>query len=701
MSVELVFWVSVMLRFASVRSALLLSASLVIVSLVTDGAGAADYTWYGINTIFMYWGNWRGPTGNPPNPPNNAGTFVQTNNFTINANNSQYNPSLLNSISVGTITISDFTLSLANSVRLTTAGLIVNNAGGFTTRVNNIVTGNITVNAGGLWTALGASTVSGNVTNAGTLTLGGNAVRGIGTLTNSGTVTGSDGLQAATIVNSGTITGTTYGLSPTSALTLTNSGTISGGTAALRLGVNGNTININPGSVFTGGIDYNNTTGNTTAFGAGSYTLAVQNYSTTGNTVTTANASTVVNMTSNGAVVSSATGAPPVQPAAAAPAAVVTPAPVVSTTPTTTINVVNMASVTNSTAVQSSSYASNISGMIGDVMAIGDLTSGVSGASSDSGDAGSNVLGYVEIVKPKSKPVAAIDAAIAKPQTMPAQGQVVDGAGNVFWSRAFGGAQYTPAQNGSGALSSYYYGAAIGIDHRFDTWRLGAYLGGGKASQGVLDGSGDMDGSVVFGGLYGHNDQNDFITDLGLSLGKLSNNSKRYINNGAQTATGSFGGLFVAPEAALGYRFELTDGWDVVPSVKLRYTGSFYDGYSETGSTQNVAYSDQSVHMFDERAQIKLTHTEQSDTGLKQQYYVQGSVQGSQRVGDSNLNATVSGNSYTVTSSTDKSLLAASVGAGFDLNLTPSTALYGGADATLYTNGSSAVSGRVGVKLAF
>ncbi|WP_171015773.1 autotransporter outer membrane beta-barrel domain-containing protein [Devosia sp. FKR38] len=631
---------------------------------------------------------------------------MPTNNFIIDAVNGSFNPTLSGgTISLGTITVSDFTLTLNNNVRLTTAGIIVNNGGGLSTRVNTGVTGNITVNAGGLWTVNSAIGVTGNVTNAGTLTLGGNAVTGIGTLTNSGTVTGSDGLQAATIVNSGTITGTTYGLSPTSALTLTNSGTISGGTAAVRLGVNGNTININPGSVFTGGIDYNNTTGNTTAFGAGSYTLAVQNYSTTGNTVTTANASTVVNMTSNGAVVYSATGAPPVQPAAAAvPAAAapaVTPAPVVSTTPTTTINVVNMASVTNSTAVQSSSYASNISGMIGDVMAIGDLTSGVSGASSDSGDAGSNVLGYVEIVKPKSKPVAAIDAAIAKPQTMPAQGQVVDGAGNVFWSRAFGGAQYTPAQNGSGALSSYYYGAAIGIDHRFDTWRLGAYLGGGKASQGVLDGSGDMDGSVVFGGLYGHNDQNDFITDLGLSLGKLSNNSKRYINNGAQTATGSFGGLFVAPEAALGYRFELTDGWDVVPSVKLRYTGSFYDGYSETGSTQNVAYSDQSVHMFDERAQIKLTHTEQSDTGLKQQYYVQGSVQGSQRVGDSNLNATVSGTSYAVTASGDKSLLAGSVGAGFDLNVTQAAAVYGGADATFYTNGAQAVAGRVGLKLSF
>lgn len=97
-------------------------------------------------------------------------------------------------------------------------------------------------------------------------------------------------IGGTSVTNSGTITGTDYGVYLNSgAMTLNNSGTISGGIASAFLGAGDNTLNIGTGAVFTNGIDYNSTTGNTTNVNSGSFTVGVKNYIADSNTINLAN----------------------------------------------------------------------------------------------------------------------------------------------------------------------------------------------------------------------------------------------------------------------------------------------------------------------------------------------------------------------------------------------------------------------------
>lgn len=800
-----------MFRSTSSRSKLLLSSTIIVLALLSDEVRAKDLTWYGTNTTFATWSNWRDSLGNLPSPTTNVATFVPANNFFISADNSSFNPNLFTSLSVGTVTISDLSFSLFTGANLTTTGVIVNDNGGLTTRAGSKLSGDVTVNKGGRWgvtdtihngnvtvnsggnwvmggwltntgnvtvnsggnlswngSTTGALTVTGNVTNAGTMALGGNAVSGITTLTNSGTISGSDSLSASTIVNSGSITGTTYGLNLTNAVALTNSGTISGGTAAVKLGANGNKININPGGVFTGGIDYNNTTGNTTAFGTGSYTLAVKNYAAATNAITVANSSTVVSVTNNGAVVYSTSGTskpsggtstpsggsssssggtstpsggsstpavatptpptivstppvvvsttpaivptppttPPTPPTSAPtpPAIVSTPAASVPTpAPTTTIAVVNASgsalAVQSQTQAVSGSVSMVVSDVLGQVDAGGEDVGNTMGSTESTSTSMSARMGYAE----EGSPVDDTNNPFNKNNFKPAQGLVNDGMGNLLWSRGFAGTRYQPSAASAPATRSTYEGIMMGYDRRFDDWRFGGFAGYSHVGQSSSNGSGDVKGDVYYGGLYGRREIGSWAVNLGLTGGSINNKSTRYItvNSGAEAAEADFNGFFVAPEVALSYAYKIDPAWTLTSTARLRYTGTFYDGYSEKGSSQNITYGAQSVHMLEERAEVRLGHTVELEDGSLFNSYVQGAAFGIERLGSSSTSASVFGTNIMLNSAASKDTLGASLGAGFDWRVNKDLTLFAGADGLIYSNKARGVSGRVGVRVSF
>ena len=142
--------------------------------------------------------------------------------------------------------------------------------------------------------------------------------------------------------------------------------------------------------------------------------------------------------------------------------------------------------------------------------------------------------------------------------------------------------------------------------------RLGAFLGGGFGQLAVAQGSQHIDTDYITGGIYGHYSFGAPFLDFNLFGGTTHNNSTRLVNNlgtgGLETATGSYGGSFVSPELALGWRIEdLGNGLVWTPAARLRYVAGWFDRYAETGSTQNLVVNSRSLQDVEGRLELAVS----------------------------------------------------------------------------------------------
>jgi hypothetical protein len=70
-----------------------------------------------------------------------------------------------------------------------------------------------------------------------------------------------------------------------------------------------------------------------------------------------------------------------------------------------------------------------------------------------------------------------------------------------------------------------------------------------------------------------------------------------------ESTTASFGGWFVSPEIAYGYRYVLTCDWSLTPAARVRYVAAQFDGFTESGSTANA----RTLQKVEERGDLTLT----------------------------------------------------------------------------------------------
>jgi hypothetical protein len=486
----------------------------------------------------------------------------------------------------------------------------------------------------------------------------------IGTIDNSGTISGEYGIYesgaAATIgsiVNTGTISGNLVAITLSTASAITNSGVIRGGTnsvptTSILFGANGNSLNILPTAQFYGVVDYNNTTGNTTTFGAGSYSVPASNYLDASNTITLNNAKQFVVLDHPNS--------------------------------TGTINVVAL-SAGDQSATQ---YTASVSDVIGSIVAL-DV------ARPDQvtiGDSTISALQYGE-EKPETK--------AAKALRQLGDGLAVDGYGNLFWARAFGGLRYQQENNGDPASHTSHYGIISGVDHQFENYRLGFFGGAGSVRTATSGNASVTTGDTGFVGVYGSVELHGLQWNASLTAGGIDNEASRSINNGAQTASGDFTGWYVSPELAVSTTYALASRWEITPSAKLRYTGAFYDAYSESGSSQNVSYDSRETHSLDGRLQVELKHTMVLPTGLPASVIATAALGDTQYLGSGKTHASLQNNEFTLSSSGDKNVVGATLGLGFDAMVSKRAAVYGSIDGTLYSDDSVGASGRLGLKVAF
>jgi hypothetical protein len=274
------------------------------------------------------------------------------------------------------------------------------------------------------------------------------------------------------------------------------------------------------------------------------------------------------------------------------------------------------------------------------------------------------------------------------------------------WASGFGGQR---DQGPTGAVlqaTDTAYGAAAGIDRVFaSNVRLGAFIGGGSGQEAVALNTQTIDTTYFYGGMYGQVDKGAQFLDFALWGGSMNNSSTRGVANnlvptGFDLATASYGGWFISPELIYGMHIPMNDVvW--TPRATVRYVGGVLDGYSETGSAQNLTVSQRAINDIEERVEVELSNVTPISFGGTVKTFGTAGVIGLERLGNPNINTVLLGQNLSFVTPGVNDAIGAVLGAGLQYRPTASVSLYVNAEGTVMSDKS--VSGAVtgGARVAF
>ena len=282
--------------------------------------------------------------------------------------------------------------------------------------------------------------------------------------------------------------------------------------------------------------------------------------------------------------------------------------------------------------------------------------------------------------------------------------------GTTVWARGFAGQRI---QQQDGALlrnTNLFYGGMIGGDFVFSPdLRVGVFLGGGQTRSRIELGQGGTDSDLLFGGAYARYDIGASFLHGAIQGGSSRNTTTRTINNnllanGLETATASYNGWYVSPEATFGHRFalgKLADAtYTLTPSLRVRYLYGSFDGYSETGTTAPLTIGGQAVSTLEERGEVKLTRTVTFTPQDQFSASLFGGALGTQRLGNSTVNAVLLGQAIPFATPGKADVWGGFGGLGMEWR-TRNVTIYSAAEYLALSDNSSIASGRAGLRVAF
>jgi outer membrane autotransporter protein len=277
--------------------------------------------------------------------------------------------------------------------------------------------------------------------------------------------------------------------------------------------------------------------------------------------------------------------------------------------------------------------------------------------------------------------------------------------GTTVWAKGFFGQHIQQAEGQFGPVLhnvTNFYGGALGADRLMrPDLRVGGFVGGGETRTTIDFNMGKVNSDIGFAGVYGRKEIGAAFVDFALLGGHTDNHTTRNINNNLlnalEVATAGFGGWFVSPEVAAGYRYAFGPNLTVTPAGHLRYLAASYDGYSETGSTSNLTAGSRSVQNLEERVDVTLTRTWLWDTN-RVQFGVTGGALGQQRVGGDNINAILLGQALAFATPGRSSVTGGYVSTSVDWKMRNGFAVFGGTEYTKYSDSSSTITGKAGVR---
>lgn len=279
--------------------------------------------------------------------------------------------------------------------------------------------------------------------------------------------------------------------------------------------------------------------------------------------------------------------------------------------------------------------------------------------------------------------------------------------GTSIWAQGFGGQRIQHADAPTLRSVNNFFGGVLGIDKTVQPGlKLGGFIGGGAITSHIDLNSGSTSSDIGFGGIYGRYAMGQAFVDFSLLGGYSSNDVKRTVTNnlapgGYDYATGKYNGWFISPEVAYGFQRSLAYNLTLTPSARVRYLAAGFGGYQESGSLTDLTVASRVSHNVEERGEFKLTHTTQATPSEQLQLSGTAGLVALQRIGDSNVNTVLLGQSLAFATPGRGNLIGFYAGAGFDWRNASGVSIFGATEFTAMSDQSQTITGRGGVKVAF
>lgn len=242
-------------------------------------------------------------------------------------------------------------------------------------------------------------------------------------------------------------------------------------------------------------------------------------------------------------------------------------------------------------------------------------------------------------------------------------------------------------------LSGNKYGAyaGIGLSHT----KIGASL------------PHEIDADSFVAGAYSQFEMHDFNISMNFQAGHIQFDSARMVANnnvasGTETASASFDSVYFAPNINLSKEIIQEDGFTIIPSLALGYTGIYVDGYSETGSSANATIASRTIHQLEGKAKLGVRYDWMSDNDTEYVFLPYAGLEGRVASGDiDQVTGTLSGTTTTFNPGGDKSVGAAFVGVNINAKISESARFESALEAKYDSAGQFGVSSNWGVKFKF
>ncbi|MDF2374253.1 MAG: autotransporter outer membrane beta-barrel domain-containing protein [Rhizobiaceae bacterium] len=166
------------------------------------------------------------------------------------------------------------------------------------------------------------------------------------------------------------------------------------------------------------------------------------------------------------------------------------------------------------------------------------------------------------------------------------------------------------------------YGFALGYSAQTDglEWGVsGGYLMSDLDVDSAWATSQTVEGQGLFAGVNGEKSFGAFTIDLAVAGGRVTHDSKRFVNDnlaltngltlGQSWAEARYDGWFFAPEVGVSAAIGEWNGWSLTPSARLRHASQWLDGYKETGSNANASVGDRTLGLLEARVELGARKT--------------------------------------------------------------------------------------------
>lgn len=162
-----------------------------------------------------------------------------------------------------------------------------------------------------------------------------------------------------------------------------------------------------------------------------------------------------------------------------------------------------------------------------------------------------------------------------------------------------------------------------------------------------------------------------------------------------EIATASYGGWFISPEVTYGYGIPF-NAVTVTPRLRLRYVGGELDGYSETGSAQNLSVGGRSINDIEERGEVELSTV---SGGFKGTAYV--GIIGLERLGNPTINTVLLSQSLSFTTPGQANAVGGVLGAGLQYRALPTVKLFVTGEGVAMSDKSDSFAATGGAEFSF